>query len=348
MDSNSPGKLTINQVSELCGVSKTTISRFLNGKYENMSAETRERIAREIEKLDYRPNRSAQRLKASRTMLVGCVIADVSSPFSALLLKGITNICEERGYQVLFADSRNSDRRERRAIEGFLENRVDGLIINTCGENDSYLISLKERRIPTVLADRELMTPNVMDTVSSPNFQASSDCTDYIFRQGYGNIAFFSEKIGNVSPRLLRRMGYVNAAERHGKEPEIYEFSADDSGDCRYAIESFMRKHPGERNAILCSNGTGAQSVLVSANSLGLEFGYELGFCTFDDWNWLQIAKPGISAVALDTAAIGEKSAELLLRRMNGELGEDAPPVYLAVPTEFIERESTPAYPKEK
>ena len=346
MDNRSSGKLTINQVSELCGVSKTTVSRFLNGKYENMSAETRDRIAREIEKLDYRPNRSAQRLKARRSMLVGCVIADVSSPFSALLLKGITGVCEEHGYQVLFADSHNSEKRERRAIEGFLENRVDGLIINTCGGNDDFLISLRERGIPTVLADRELTESGMMDTVSSPNLQAAEDCTKYIFRQGYENVAFFSEEIGNVSPRLSRRMGYVSAAENQGREPEIYEFSPDLPESCRDAVSDFLKKHSGERNAILCSNGTGAMEVLIAMSSLGLEPGYSLGLCTFDDWSWLRIAKPGISAVALGTAEIGERSAELLLRRLSGELGEDVPPVHMEIPTRFTERESTSAQQK--
>ena len=94
MEKQTESKMTIDKVAELCGVSKTTISRFLNGKYENMSAETREHIRRVIAEVDYRPNRSAQRLKASRSMLIGCVIGDVSSPFSALLLKGITTVCE--------------------------------------------------------------------------------------------------------------------------------------------------------------------------------------------------------------------------------------------------------------
>ena len=165
MDTQSEKKVTINQVANYCGVSKTTISRFLNGKYENMSAETKEKISAAVKALNYHPDRSAQRLKSSRTMLIGCVIGDVSSPFSALLLKGITSVCEESGYQVLFADSRESARREKRAIRGFLDNRVDGLIVNTCGSNDEYLLELQGRGIPLVLADRPLMEPGLIDTV---------------------------------------------------------------------------------------------------------------------------------------------------------------------------------------
>ena len=146
-------KVTIDQVAAICGVSKTTISRYLNHKYENISAETRQRIEQVIAELDYRPNRTAQRLKASRSMLIGCCIGDIASPFAGLLLKGITETCESAGYQVLFADSKENSLREQRAIEGFLENRVDGLIVNTTGGNDEFLIRVQnERGVPVVLA----------------------------------------------------------------------------------------------------------------------------------------------------------------------------------------------------
>ena len=113
-------KVTIDQVAKICGVSKTTISRYLNHKYENISAETRQRIEQVITELNYRPDRSAQRLKASRSMLIGCCIGDIASPFAGLLLKGVTETCESAGYQVLFADCKENPIREQRAIEGFL------------------------------------------------------------------------------------------------------------------------------------------------------------------------------------------------------------------------------------
>ena len=341
MDASYGKKVTINQVAEICGVSKTTISRFLNGKYENMSAETRARIAAAIEELRYRPDRSAQRLKASKTMLIGCVIGDISSPFSALLLSGINAVCEEAGYQVLFADSRESPKREQRAIEGFLENRVDGLIINTCGGNEEYLLSLEQRGIPTVLADRELMGGGRMDTVTSSNKETAANCTRFLLEQGYEAVAFFTEQMGNVSPRHLRCEGYTEAMS--GRTPEIYEFPGGQTDGCTEKVRAFVDRHRGSRVAILAANGTSAQSVLLAANALGLELGYELGLCTFDDWNWFRIARPGITAVSQNSAVIGARAAELLLRRIGGSLKEDVPAARIEVPTELIVRDSTPA-----
>ncbi|MFH0349709.1 LacI family DNA-binding transcriptional regulator [Leuconostoc citreum] len=59
--------MTIVDIARESGVSKTTISRFLNGKFDNMSANTRSRIEATIARLDYHPNRQAQSLKARRS-----------------------------------------------------------------------------------------------------------------------------------------------------------------------------------------------------------------------------------------------------------------------------------------
>lgn len=345
MNTQAEKKVTINQVADYCGVSKTTISRFLNGKYENMSAVTREKIEAAIAELNYRPDRSAQRLKSSRTMLIGCVIGDISSPFSALLLKGITSVCEEAGYQVLFADSRESVKREKRAVQGFLENRVDGLIINTCGGNDEFLLGLQARGVPTVLADRALMKQGLMDTVSSTNQDSAACATRFLFAQGYTRVAFFSETIGSISPRRLRCMGYARAVKDFapaGIEPEIYELTGDGKVSGEECVKRFRGKYPDERIAILAANGTTAQRVLIALKALGMRAGRYLGLCTFDDWDWLQIAEPSITAVTMDSAGIGAKAASLLLERINGKRQDESPAVTIELPGSLIVRDSTP------
>ena len=344
MDIAGAKKVTINQVAEYCGVSKTTISRFLNGKYENMSEETKEKISSAIKELNYHPDRSAQRLKSSKTMLIGCVVGDVSSPFSALLLRGIFSVCEEAGYQVLLADSHEDPQREKKAIQGFLANRVDGLIINSCGENDEYILNLREHGVPMVLADRPLAKPGLIDTVSSTNKATAKECVRFLFEQGYSSVAFFTQKMGHITTRLLRCEGYCSGVESYGAqgaEAEIHEFENHNQLDCEEHIKAFINKHPGERIAILVSNGTSAQTVLCALNNLGIKAGYELGLCTFDNWDWLEISSPGVTAVALGSVEIGAKSAELLLDTISGARSH-VDPADILVDSILTVKESTP------
>ena len=92
---------------------------------------------------------------------------------------------------------------------------------------------------------------------------------------------------------------------------------------------------------MLSANGTTTQRILTAMKFLGIKAGAEFGLCTFDDWDWLQIADPGITAVALSTGEIGARAARLLLDRINGSAAET--PAEEIVPSSIIIRESTTA-----
>jgi len=336
-------KVTIDDVARQCGVSKTTVSRYLNHKYDNISAETVERIERVIRELDFRPNRTAQRLKARHTQLIGCSLGDVTNPFSALLLKGLSEVLEQAGYQVLFSDSGEQPDRERAAIGGFLENKVDGLIVNTTGGNDSYLLDIKARGVPIVLADRSLPGETQIDTVISADKQAAWDCVEHLRRCGYTRIAYFTEGDGLIMPRLRRREGYERAiaALCPGQVPLIYSYDAKAPDACAAAVRAFLDAFPGERKAILSVNGVTAQHLITALQEARAELGYALGFITFDDWFWLKLTPPGISAVALGTEKIGAEAARLLLRRIEEAEGAELPAEQLELPTALRLRAST-------
>lgn len=336
-------KATISDVAAKSGVSKTTVSRFLNGKYDNISIATRQRIKAVIEELDYSPNRTAQRLKASRTMLVGCIIGDISSPFSAVLLKGIMGICEAAGYQVLFADCNDDPERERMAIKSFVDNRVDGLIVNTSGGNEELFLELKKQGIPVVLADRGLVSCKEIDSVTAQNRKAAYDCVKLLKEYGYERVGFFTEGNKQITPRILRYAGYCDAMNDFfpGVPVEQYVFDKTDEESCRSQVEAFRHAHPGERIAILTVNGVTTQRVMLALNSLGYGFSSFFGLCGFDDWSWIQLHPSGITCVSMPTKQLGEDSAKLLIERMTGSRGEDAPPVQIELPSVIIVRGST-------
>ena len=171
---------TIKEVAEKAKVSKTTISRYLNGKYEYMSVETKERIEKVIDELNYRPSNIARSLKAKNSNVIGCIIADIGSPFSSIVVKGINDVCNKAGYHVLFANTDNDPENEIKSIQSLMDNKVDGLIINTAGHNDEYLLELKKNGLNIVLADRCLEDRKLMDTVATDNYDATYRCIEFL------------------------------------------------------------------------------------------------------------------------------------------------------------------------
>lgn len=135
---------------------KTTISRYLNGKFEYMSEESRQRIADVIEELGYRPNSLARSLKSKQSFVLGVIVSDITSPFSPILLKGISDCCDRYGYRILIANSDDEPRKERDYIMNMIDQSVDGIILNTTGGNDEFLRETADMGMKFVLADRTI------------------------------------------------------------------------------------------------------------------------------------------------------------------------------------------------
>ena len=188
-------KLTITDIANAAGVSKTTVSRYLNKRYDLMSAVTKKRIESIVKMTGYRPNAAAQNLKSKRTKMIGVTIADMFSPFSSALILGISNALESEGYQPLFVNCSDSLDKEKELISSLLARGVDGLLVNTVAYQNLNLVNLATSGTPIVLCDRFVEDFNfdiVTNTLHELFPQVLSHLKDqdfypYLFSQPYTN-----------------------------------------------------------------------------------------------------------------------------------------------------------------
>src|SRR4051812_929094 len=125
------GRTTIADVALKAGVSKATVSRFLNRREELLTPEIATRVESAIAALGYTPSPMAQALKRGRSRLVGLVVADVTNPFSVAVLRGAEKACQQAGYLLMLFNLGDDSQRERDAIEALASYQVEGLILNT-------------------------------------------------------------------------------------------------------------------------------------------------------------------------------------------------------------------------
>ena len=137
-------QLTIKDIAAQANVSTTTISRFLNGKYDSMSLETKTRIEQIIKESGYRPNNIARSLKSKYSRLIGVIISDISNPFFSTLLDTINQRALKAGYSLLISISNNSASSELKLLRKHLDNSVDGLLINTVGGNNEVISQISQ------------------------------------------------------------------------------------------------------------------------------------------------------------------------------------------------------------
>lgn len=335
-------RVTIDEVAQRSGVSKTTVSRYLNGRFDALSETTRERIRAVIAELHYRPNRIAQSLKARNSRMLGCLVSDISSPFSSIIVKGINSVCVEAGYQLLLVDSGDDPERERNGIHDLLENQVDGLIVNTTGQNDTFLLELYGQGVPLVLADRCLSAPGLIDTISTESYRITYEIISMLRRMGYEQVAFFTQGNARVAPRILRYHGFCDALQaQFGQKGAqfLYEFDIESIESCMAQLEQFRQRYPGQRLAAFAVNGVTMLHMLQGIRRLNIEIGADFGVCGFDDWGWADLIPPGITTIAQDSWQVGRRAAQLLLERIAGTGPAGA--VYEEMPNHIEVRGST-------
>ncbi len=342
----SRNNITINDVAKAAGVSKATVSRYLNGRTELMTKETADRIESVIELLNYRPSEVARSLKSRKTKTIGVILADIRSPFYAALLSGIEEKLYEYGYSAIFVNSGKSHDTEIKNVTDFLSRNVDGILINTTSYNNEELIAMTANRIPMVLIDRYINNHS-FSIVTIDCDSMFDQIFDHLEAEGYNRFGFIVGQWKANSTRIRRRGLFLkNMKERFGVDAsgDVYAVHEDypTYGD---AADAFLRSlKPGDRPCIIGSNSDATFSVYHALIERGVKIPDEVGITGPEDWSlgrdmaWPDVMATPLTTIAFDSVGIGRTAAELIIERIEhpeNELKE------IQMPVELCIREST-------
>ncbi|MEA5050282.1 MAG: LacI family DNA-binding transcriptional regulator [Oscillospiraceae bacterium] len=343
--------VTITDVARAAGVSKTTVSRYINGRYDLMSAQTRARIASVIELSHYRPNDSARSLKSRRSMFIGVVIADISSPYSSTLVHAVSNTLTDEGYTPLFIATNDDYAREKDAVSFLLARAVDGLIVNTCSAHNPLLIRVASEGVPVVLVDREIRDYQ-FESVVVDNARIMDELLRHLRGEGYADVLFVSQTgWENVSSRIERQDGYLEGMRRYfgaadARDRMCFVDPAAD-GDTARALARLLAasrsRAPGVP-AVIAVNNVTTMLVLNALRAAGLHMPDEVGLCGCDDWgwrdqmSWAQIPDPAITTYRFDAYEVGRQAALSVLARIREP---SLPRQFKCLPWELCVRGST-------
>lgn len=176
-------KITIQDIANQAGVSKTTVSRYLNGKFDFMSPATKDTIANVISETGYRPNRMANGLKTKHSGLIGFVMSNAMSSQVPRLLASVCDTCAQHGMKIIVVNSEKKPDKEKALVYELLDQRVDGLLV-VSGYNGDFYQKLDEDELPVVLADRVPSNSN-MDSVAINHEASTHQLINYLLNQGF-------------------------------------------------------------------------------------------------------------------------------------------------------------------
>ena len=319
-------RATIADVAREAGVSKATVSRFLNHRETLLSPDIAMRVERAVAALGYSPSPMAQALKRGRTRLIGLVVADVTNPYSVAVLRGAEQACQEAGYLVMLFNLGNDSGREREAMAALASYQVEGFILNTLGRDPGVAAEALRLGRPVVLVDRRHSSMQA-DFVSLDNAQAMRMVLAHLQAQGYRQLLYVTEPVRGVSSRTEREAAFREGCHQSGHDGpallgQTFE-NQDDAPEAQVqalaeALQACRQQAGGQPAAVLASNSVVMLRVCAALARLGWQAGRELGVVGFDDPDWAPYVGPGISTLAQPTHDLGRLAASCLLERLGG------------------------------
>ena len=140
--------ITVNQIAEQCGVSRTTVLRALNGG--SVSKDTKERILQVAKDNNYRPNLLARSLNHGRTMSLGVVTINIENMYFVQSLNTINKEADKRGYFTNIVVCDDSLEWEKKLIQGLAERQMEGILINPINKGKEFEDFLLSLHVPVV------------------------------------------------------------------------------------------------------------------------------------------------------------------------------------------------------
>ncbi len=339
-------KITINDVAETAGVSKATVSRYLNGRTDLMTEKTRDRIAHVIDLLNYHPSELARSLKSKKTRTIGVILTDIRSPFYSAVLSGIDEKLNEFGYSAVYVNSSDDPEKELANLQNLLSKDVDGILINTVSYRNEPLISETANRIPMVLIDREIENHS-FSVVKVDNKKMVSLLFDHLEEEGFNRFAFFTGPWRNISTRIARREGFLEEVEkrfRYDATADVFSIG-DDYPSYEEGLNTFLSTlKEGDIPCVIGSNSVSTFSAYHAIALKKLRVPEDIGIAGPEDWawaddmSWPDVMGTPVTTMVFDSKEIGRRSAELMIEKIDDPNCHNREVI---VPANLFVREST-------
>ncbi|WP_027409679.1 LacI family DNA-binding transcriptional regulator [Anoxybacteroides tepidamans] len=308
-------KVTMADVAKLANVSKSTVSQYLNKRYDYMSEETKKRIARAIEELGYRPNFIARSLKQKSTATIGVIVFNILHMLTTQVLRAIEDVCQERDFHVIVCNTDDNPEKEKKYIEMLRAKQVDGLIVFPTGKNVELYERMTEEQFPLVFVDR--MVPDLpVDAVLLDNYQAAKLAVDHLVDSGYERIGIVTPPIvSHVIPRIERIEGFKRAMTERGLPVvEEYIIGAEIPRIKEELNRLFSSDHPPQ--ALFAINDLTLTEVLNFVKETNINIPDDLALISIDDVPFANIYTPRLTTIAQPTFEMGRKAAERLFMKI--------------------------------
>lgn len=310
-------RVTIQDVARDAEVSIATVSRVINKNY-NVNDKTREKVQKSMEKLSYLPNSIARSLKINSTSTIGFIVSDISNTYHISIARAVEDVIEKHNLNMTVCSTGNDKERELTYLKLLMSQNIAGLILNTTGKNDDFIIEMN-KYIPIILLNRKIDSPDfVGDLVGSDNFNSSYQLTEQLLKMGHRNILVVHGSL-KLSNGLERYNGFVKAMEDYGidvGDDYPYKFNSGFTQEGGYKAVEYMRGLPQRPTAVFTQNNMSTIGVMRACKEYNINAPEDISLVAYDTIDNINLMTTRPTVASFDTRRMGYKAGTAILERI--------------------------------
>jgi LacI family transcriptional regulator len=311
--------VTIYDIAKEASVGVGTVSRVLNN-HPSVSQETRDHVLAVAQRMDYRPNASAQRLARRKSRTITAIMPYITNYFFVELLGGIQDYLFERDYDLLLYGVNHPKQIENYLQRSLRAGHSDGMLIASIDLPSDYTQRCLKNNFPIILVDR---FNEHFDSFFVQNAEGAHAATRYLISLGHTRLAMIS---GNreTTPTRERSEGYLAAIGEFGHVrsagiffPVVESKNDGFSKDAGYEITKGLLAMPEEKRptAVFVASDIQAFGVMHALKEAGLRCPEDLSIVSFDD---IELAHYyGLSTMRQPIRKLGVLATQRLFARMD-------------------------------
>lgn len=309
--------ITILEIAKKAGYSKSTVHRALTSS-SRIDDKTRREILQIARKYKYEPNLQARCLCGAKTRILGVIIPDVGNSFYSKALKGIDEIAENKGYNVLMFTSHMDQEKQKRIVRMIPRYGVEGIMICPVSANDHKIIyELKNTKTPYVGFHQTSM--NDIDFVHSGSEIGAFKITEYLVSLRHQRIAHVTIDQPADLGIAQKLKGYKRALKKNKislDEKLIISRSKLYGFDTGYEATKELLNLPDPPTAIFVLCDRIAVGVVKAIKDSGLKIPDDISVAGYDNEPFSEAIDPQLTTVSSSAYEIGKSAAGLLIENI--------------------------------
>ncbi len=303
--------VTLKDIAERAQVTSATVSMVINNK-PNISPETRERVLKIAEELNYYPNAIARGLATNKTNAIGVIVPNLASTYVVRILQGIKSTNKDIDYTVQLFDTIGQKESESQLFQRLArEKRIDGAILIDATGSDEELKKFSNENVPCISIARK---SKYLDSVYVNNAQGAADATDYLISQGHSNIACVISNKTNL-PTDERLKGFRDSLNYNSvsfNDNMIFTVDGDSMEDGESIFKQIMSSETKPTAIFVPAGDMVAIGIMKMAKRDNIKIPEELAIIGFDDLPASIVIEPALTTVRQPKLEMGDHAIGLI------------------------------------